>query len=38
MQATRVFGGEDHLESLVPGLNEGVFKQPAETRFDQAEE
>ena len=35
MQATRVFGGEDHLESHVPSLNGAVFKQPTETRFDQ---
>ncbi|MFZ2447580.1 MAG: type I restriction-modification enzyme R subunit C-terminal domain-containing protein [Syntrophobacteraceae bacterium] len=38
MQATRVFGGEDRLETFLTGLNEAVFKQATEPRFQTAEE
>jgi len=38
MQATRVFGSEDRLETILTGLNEAVFKHPIETGINQAGE
>ena len=30
MQATRIFGGEERLETILTDLNAAVFKQPTE--------